>query len=108
MSPSRADDRADRGNDDMLRAILEGTAGETGERFFAQLVRNLARALDVRGVWITEYLKQSRRLRAIAFWFDDDWITDYEYAIAGTPCEAVIESHTLVHIPERVVELYPD
>ena len=33
---------------------------------------------------------------------------DYQYAIAGTPCEPVIERTELVHIPDRVIELYPD
>ena len=32
--------------DTAIRTILEGTASETGERFFAALVRNLCRALD--------------------------------------------------------------
>ena len=35
--------------DAALRAIIEGTATETGERFFAALVKNLAKAMpDVR------------------------------------------------------------
>jgi hypothetical protein len=32
-----------------LRALVEGTASENGERFFAELVRNLARALGTHG-----------------------------------------------------------
>ena len=48
----------------MLRAILDGTAGETGQRFFARLVQNLARALGTYGAWVTEYLEYRRRLRA--------------------------------------------
>ncbi len=46
-----------------LRAILEGTATETGERFFAALVENVAKALNTQGAWVTEYLKESGRLR---------------------------------------------
>ena len=37
-----------------LRTILEGTANETGERFFAALVENLARALSTHSAWVTE------------------------------------------------------
>jgi hypothetical protein len=34
--------------DRALRSILEGTATETGERFFAALVQNVAEALGIR------------------------------------------------------------
>lgn len=51
-----------------LRTILQGTATETGERFFMALVENLARALATHGAWVTEYLPQQRRLRTLAFW----------------------------------------
>lgn len=90
-----------------LRTILEGTATATGERFFTALVENLARALNTRGAWVTEYLADARRLRALAFWMDGQWIQDYEHDIDGTPCEAVIENGRLVHYPDKVLELYP-
>jgi PAS domain S-box-containing protein len=56
---------------------------------------------------VTEYLKESRRLRSLAFWWGGQWIHGYEYPIAGTPCEQVIEKVRLVHIPEKVIALYP-
>ncbi len=57
-----------------LRMILEGTASETGERFFKALVDNLARALGTHGAWVTEYLPQTRSLRALAFRMGDQWV----------------------------------
>jgi PAS domain S-box-containing protein len=90
-----------------LRSILEGTATETGERFFVALVENLAKALETQGAWVTEYIKECRRLRAIAFWMGGKWVHDYEYDIAGTPCEQVIERGSLVHHPENIISLYP-
>jgi PAS domain S-box-containing protein len=91
-----------------LRSILEGTANETGERFFAALVENLARALNTHGAWVTEYIQECRRLRALAFWMDGQWIQNYEVDIAGTPCEQVIDTAKLVHFPDNLLELYPD
>jgi len=91
-----------------LRSILEGTAKETGERFFAALVENLAKALNTHGAWITEYIQECRRLRAIAFWMDGQWIHNYEVDIAGTPCEQVIDTANFVHFPDNLLELYPD
>lgn len=94
--------------DAALRAILEGTATDTGEQFFASLVRNLAKALGTHGAWVTEYFPERRRLRALAFWMDGQWIKDYEVDIAGSPCEQVIDTQRLVHFPDRLLELYPN
>jgi PAS domain S-box-containing protein len=91
-----------------LRTILEGTANETGERFFAALVENLARALNTHGAWVTEYVQECRRLRALAFWMDGQWIQDYEVDIAGTPCERVIDTADLVHFPDNLLQLFPN
>jgi PAS domain S-box-containing protein len=93
---------------DALRTILEGTARETGEGFFRALVENLARALGTHGAWVTEYLPQARRLRALAFRLGDGWVQDYEHAIDNTPCQVVVEGRRLVHFPDRILDLYPD
>src|SRR5262245_3080781 len=77
--------RAAAGEIDVLRAILAGTSGERGAPFFARLVESLAAVLQTRGVWITEYLKDRRQLRALAFWYDGQWVADYEYDVDGTP-----------------------
>jgi transcriptional regulator with GAF, ATPase, and Fis domain len=90
-----------------LRAVVEGTASETGQEFYRALVRNLARALETHGAWVTEYDERTDRLRALAFWFGDRFVDGFEYAIAGSPCETAIRECRLVHVPDRVVELYP-
>ena len=94
--------------DAALRAILQGTAMETGEGFFAALVQNLAQVLNTHGAWVTEYFPEKRTLRALAFWMDGHWVKDYEVDIAGSPCEQVIETRGLVHFPDRLIELFPD
>ncbi len=93
--------------DRAIRIILEGTAAETGERFFAALVQSLAQALEAAGAWVTEYLPEPRRLRAFSFWFEDRYIDGYEYDIRGSPCEMVIDTASLVHYPENIVALFP-
>lgn len=90
-----------------LRAILEGTAMETGQRFFEALVQNLAKALGTHGAWVTEYLPETRRLRALAFWIDGQWVKNYEVDITGTPCERVIDTAKLVHFPDHILEIFP-
>jgi PAS domain S-box-containing protein len=91
----------------LLETILEGTAAQTGEQFFAALVRSLAKALDVEGAWVTEYLPGRNRLRAFSFWLHDHYVPDYEYDIGGSPCEAAVEQKSLVRYPENVLRLFP-
>jgi PAS domain S-box-containing protein len=94
-------------NENDLWAILESTAGETGERYFSGLVQRLAQVMGTCGAWVTEYLEEQRRLRAMSFWMDGGWIEEYEVDITGTPCEAVIDSASLVHFPDRLIDLFP-
>ncbi|BDG02935.1 sigma-54-dependent Fis family transcriptional regulator [Anaeromyxobacter oryzae] len=93
--------------DAALRAVVEGTASETGQAFYRALVFNLARALDTHGAWLTEYDEVRNRLRALAFWLGDRYVEGFEYAIDGTPCGAAVREGRLVHVPDRVLELYP-
>ena len=91
-----------------LQALLEGTAGHTGKEFFDELVRHVCEALETRAAWVTEWLPESRRLRALAFWYDGGPYGDYEYDIAGTPCEPVIETCDLFYVRDDVSGLFPD
>jgi PAS domain S-box-containing protein len=100
-------DREPMDDNGLLRTIMDGTASETGAGFFRALVQNLSRALGTHGAWVTEYLPREQRLRALAFWLGDGYIEDYAYDIVGTPCEPTIRSKSRLHIPERVVQLFP-
>jgi hypothetical protein len=108
MEASDRDPAAGSNEQAALRMILEGTASETGERFFMALVENLARALGTYGAWVTEYVPQRRTLRALAFRLGDQWVQDYERAIDGTPCRVVLDERRLVHYADRIVELFPE
>lgn len=90
-----------------LKRIFEGTSEFTGTLFFKSLVKNLAQVLDVHGVWVTEYKKEENKLNALAFWLDGKFVDKYEYSIKNTPCEPVLGSDQICHVPEKVIELYP-
>ena len=49
-APSPADENA-------IWAILESTAAETGERYFAGMVQRLAQVMYTCGSWVKEYLE---------------------------------------------------
>jgi PAS domain S-box-containing protein len=100
-------DSHDIDEDTLLRHLLQGTASETGRSFFRALVKNLSQALGTHGALVAEYLPEKERLRALAFWLGGKYVENYEYALAGTPCEAAIINKTYLHIPDKVVELFP-
>src|SRR5215475_4507867 len=91
-----------------LRTILEGTATQTGERFFHALVENLAKALHTHGAMVTRWRPDKRLLQSYAFWMNGDWRDDFVFDITGTPCEKVIETRQLVHFPDNLLELFPN
>lgn len=91
-----------------LRLVVEGTVSETGTEFFRTLVKNLATVMGTAGAWVTEYLPDARRLRAHAFWLNGAFVEHYEYDIAGTACAEVVGEKRFFHVPERLIELYPN
>jgi PAS domain S-box-containing protein len=91
---------------DALRLVVAGTASETGTAFLRALVKNLATVTGTVGAWVTEYLPERKRLRAYAFWLNGQFVEHFEYDIAGTACAPVVEDKRLVHIPDRLLELY--
>ncbi len=49
-----------------IRAIVEGTAGSTGEEFFRNLVRHLAAATDAHHAFVAEFADVNTRVRTLA------------------------------------------
>src|SRR3954465_3071747 len=91
-----------------LRRVVEGTASETGEKFFRSLVDNLARSLGTMGAWVARLNPDSSELCAISLKIRERWWENFVYRVRGTPCETALEERRVVHIPDRVIELYQD
>jgi PAS domain S-box-containing protein len=83
----------------IIEAIAEGTASRSGVPFFQALVMHFARALHVDVAFITECAdKPPTRVRTLAHWRCGDFDDNFEYDLAGTPCERVIrEGRTCFH-----------
>jgi hypothetical protein len=71
--------------DKILRFLVEGTVSETGSDFFRALARNLSEALQTCGAWITEFLPETRRLRALAFWLNGGFLDQVCHRWNGLP-----------------------
>jgi PAS domain S-box-containing protein len=95
-----------REREETLRAIAEGTATDTGGKFFQSLVKNLAAALGVEYAFVSEFCVDRTKVRTLAFWAGDHFKDDFEYAIAGTPCEIVLGGE-LYHCADKVSDRFP-
>jgi len=90
-----------------LKQIIESTSSYTGKEFFRALVKNLSEILDVHGVWVTEFWPKQNKLNALAFYLDKKQVEEYTYNVTDTPCEPVLNSHDICHIPKNVIDLFP-
>jgi len=77
--------------DNILRLIYEGTATATGESFFRELVRATAQAMKVRWAFVAEFAGGHDRVRTIAFWDNNQFRDNIEFALDGTVCEDVLK-----------------
>lgn len=90
-----------------LKQIIESTSAFTGKEFFQSLVMHLSQVLDIHGVWVTEFLPKEDKLNSLALWLDGKQVDKYEYYVRDTPCETVLESFDIFHVPKNVIKLYP-
>ncbi|HEX5171178.1 MAG TPA: sigma 54-interacting transcriptional regulator, partial [Cyclobacteriaceae bacterium] len=79
----------------------------TGENFFRELIDALVNVFQVDAAWITEYHKEQNSLTTISYSIQGQPGTHISYLIEGTPCERVIRSNALVHLPQNVSALFP-
>ena len=92
--------------EELLRAIIQGTAATTGTDFFRSLVKHLAEGLHVRFAFVAECLP-SLRARSLAFFQDKNFGKDFEYALPGTPCMKVAEGR-VCHVPDHLAKEFPE
>ena len=98
---------ARRAEEEALRAVVEGTASAIGGDFFASLVRHLAAALHVKYAFVAACVNASKtKVRTLAFWNTEAFGSNFEYDLAGTPCEQVVAGETCYH-SKGVQALFP-
>jgi PAS domain S-box-containing protein len=105
ISSSSAIGASDADDSDALRFLVEGTVRGAGEEFFRALVRELARAVDVAHCLLAEFVDDSK-VRTLAYWRDGSFSENFEYDLAGTPCEDVLRGD-LCHHPAGVSRRFP-
>jgi PAS domain S-box-containing protein len=92
----------------IVEAIADGTASQSGERFFRALVMHFAQALHVDCAFITECTdRPPTRARTLAYWRCGAFDADFEYELAGTPCETVIAEGRTRFYPQGLAAMFP-
>src|SRR5262245_32179043 len=85
-----------------LRAVVEGTAGGTGQEFFRSLVRHLAEAIAVPYATVCEFQAPPHGC-ALAVWERDHVVEDLPFDFTTSPAVGVLSSD-LVHFPAGVLQ----
>jgi two-component system sensor histidine kinase/response regulator len=89
-----------------LRAIVEGTARHTGQKFFQSLVQQLAAAIGTHYAFVAVFAGATRA-RTLAFWSRDRITDNIEWDVVGTPCEDVVRGN-LCHYPTGLSQRFPE
>src|SRR5512145_111298 len=90
-----------------FRAVVEATADKAGLDFMRHLVKNLAQSLGVAHAFVAEFAGSEDRVKTIAFWSGDDWRSNVEYRLSGTPCERVVQGEFCLY-KDDVQRLFPE
>jgi PAS domain S-box-containing protein len=93
--------------EEALRSAAVAVSSAAGDAVFPELTRALATMLDVEVAFIALPVPgDPSRLRMLAFYLDGRIVDEFEYPIAGTPCETVFGRGYRAY-PEGVTELFP-
>ncbi len=92
----------------LLRTLVEGTAAETGEQFFASLVNQLTSTLQVQYAVIGTVTEAvPRTVHTIAVSSGGTLVSNFEYALSQTPCETALQQ-SFASFDSRVQDTFPN
>jgi PAS domain S-box-containing protein len=89
-----------------IHAIMEVTAGATGQALFDKIVDRISNWLGCEAALIGE-IQPDRRVKTLAMIVDGKPVTDFEYELKGTPCEHATQQG-FCHHPVNIARLYPE
>ena len=93
--------------EDALRRAALAVSSAQGPTVFQELVRFLATTLEVDGAFIAAPAAPDPcTMRMHAFYLDGEVRENFDYAIAGTPCEAVVGQSFKIY-PARLRDSFP-
>lgn len=93
-------------SEEAMHTLVESMAGISGQAFFEKLTLELCRWLDADGATVGELI-DNKRISSISSLLDGEFIEDYAYELAGTPCNDVILNRRRLFIQDTQA-LYPE
>ena len=94
--------------DNILLTLAERTAGVTGEDYFRELAKYITTTLGVRYAIVTECTDEEKtRVRTLSYVDRQELQESFEYDLAGTPCEIVMQGKDYF-CPEELQKQFPD
>ncbi len=94
--------------EDALRILARGTDTMRGIEFFRALVSQVASALHIPFVFVTEHVEAKTKVRMLAFWQGSDFGNPFEYGLTGTPCDDVINKGKACYYPVGIQSVFPN
>jgi len=95
--------------EEILQALVTGTASVTGQDFFPALVKNLAKALNVQYVIVSEKShNQDQTLESLGFWAGDKLGNNFNYQFTGRPCDFIAYNQDFACYSEKLREHFPN
>ena len=92
-----------------LQTIVTGTASVTGKEFFPALVENLAKALEVPYVIVSQVGGEAPyKMQTLAVWAGDRLIDNLEFPLPGSPCGMVVNKNQTCSYSDKIQELFPE
>ncbi|MBI4660953.1 MAG: PAS domain S-box protein [Verrucomicrobia bacterium] len=94
--------------EETLWKIAQAVSAATGEEFFRSLVEHLGKTLGVAYALVAELVPgKELTVRTVAVFGQGCAKENFEYSLAGTPCETVLEGR-LCSYPDRVQQRFPN
>jgi len=94
-------------SEEALRALAE-TSSSKSESIFKKIVRQAAQSQNMRYALISLINIQNKtEAKTLAVWANDDFIENFSYPLAGSPCEEVNSLGTCYY-PDHIQELFPE
>ena len=88
-----------------LHRVVQGTSGVVGQDFFRVLVRQMAKAFNMRYAVVGELIAK-QRIRTLALWTGEGYGLNFEYPLADMPCETVVGQQLRLY-PKAVRQRFP-
>lgn len=105
---SRRAEQQRRQEQNAIVKLAASTAASSGGAFFEQLARNMADALGAHAGFVARILPGTpTRARTLAAVVDGQRVDNFDYRIAGSPCEQLLH-HPLCIVPDAIAQRFPD